>query len=116
MTEADFRDWVRAQLSGLEGRVRAVEGRPNETLLWPVSQRIQGEMELLAETLTKRVRAGTVLSLAIAFVTTEGVPLTGFAADGGIFGLAGATTFLGLEVLELERQREAEAKAREAAA
>jgi hypothetical protein len=114
MNEPEFRDWIRRHLSSLDERLQRVEARPPEAAKTEVSARIKGEIAHLAKTLDERVKAGKVTSVAIAFVTDEGVPTTGWAAEGVYFALAGAATFMGLEILEDFRQGEAAAAKAEA--
>jgi hypothetical protein len=105
MIESEFRDWMRGQLRSLDERIKRLdreikEPRPRE----PLDERMQGEIGQLLTTLTAKVKAKEVAGLAIAFVNDEGVTNTGWAADGGYFSLAGAATFLGLEILEEYRK------------
>lgn len=105
MIESEFRDWMRGQLRSLDERIKRLdremkEPRPRE----PLDELMQGEIGQLLATLNARVKAKEVTGLAIAFVNSEGVTNTGWAADGGYFSLAGAATFLGLELLEEYRK------------
>lgn len=118
MNEFEFRDWARGQLRSLDERLaaaaRAAQApRPKAEL----DQRIQGSIAKLVETLSGDVRVGKVAGLAIAYVNDQDVTWTGFAANGGYFALAGATTFIGLELLEEYRKewRAARAASDEAA-
>jgi hypothetical protein len=105
MNEGEFRDWARGQLRSLDERLKAAAARaeaprPKAEL----DQQIQGSIAKLVETLTLDVKGGKVAGLAIAYVNDEDVTYTGFAADGGYFALAGAATFIGLELLEQYRK------------
>jgi hypothetical protein len=106
MNEADFRDWTRGQLRALDQRLKALAARQAEPAKLTADRRLQGDIATLADRLVARVKGGEVAGLAIAFVTEEGVPHTAFAGNG-YFTLAGATAFLGLEVLEEFRKAEA---------
>jgi len=48
-----------------------------------------------------------VVGAAIVYVDDEDRTMTGWSADGGYFALAGAATFMGLEILEEFRKSEA---------
>jgi hypothetical protein len=111
MNESDFRDWMRNQLRSFDLRIQRLEARPvGEAAVLAVDGRMTGEIATLAEGLHKRVMEKKIAGLAIAFVTVDGTALSGFAAAAGTyFQLAGATNFVGLEVLEAFRQAEAAA-------
>ena len=113
MNDGEFRDWARAQFSGLEGRMRAVEARPIAGGDVEVSREIEGEIDEIVAALERARAAGRIAGLAIAFVTTSGVPVTGYATmTDETVTLAGACSFVGLEVLERRRhQSEKEAAA-----
>jgi hypothetical protein len=107
MIESEFRDWMRGQLRSLDQRIKAVAAQKAEADRIEVDARIKGEMASLAEKLMVRVKGGHLAGLGIVFVTDQGAAMSGFAADGGYFALGGAATFLGLEILEEFRKREA---------
>ena len=69
-----------------------------------LNKQIQGEIAKLMETLTKAVKDGRVTGLAVAFVDDGEVTWTGWSASQGYFALAGATTFIGIELLEEYRK------------
>jgi hypothetical protein len=108
MNEAEFRDWARAALRQLDLKLKALTARVDEPAK-PAApdQRVQGDIGKLIETLTAQAKAGQVRGLAIAFVNEAGTTMSGYAAEGGYFQLAGAATFLGLEILEDYRKSEA---------
>jgi hypothetical protein len=112
MNESEFRDWTRAQLRTLDERIRAVAARPVEPAKLEVPGKVKGDMAKLAANLIEEVRAGRVAGLAIAYVTEEGTPMTGWVEGAqGAFTLSGAAAFVGLEMLDSVRQREREEKA-----
>jgi hypothetical protein len=116
MNESEFRDWIRNRLLDLDERLKRVEARPAEGSKLEVPAKIRGDMAALAAKLLEEARAGRLAGLAIAYLTEDGVPMTGWAEGShGAFSLAGAAAFVGLEMLDSVRQAEAE-KAREAAA
>jgi hypothetical protein len=107
VNESEFRDWARAQLSAYDERIKRIEARPIGAAKPQVDQRIHGSILKLTEELLRRVKEGRVLGVGILFVDEEMKTMTGWSADGGYFGLAGAATFLGLEILEEFRKSEA---------
>jgi hypothetical protein len=108
MIESDFRDWIRAQLRQLDERVKQLAAKLGSPAPPPPpDQRVQGDIAGLLAKLTESFKDGKVSGLAIVFVTDEGTTMTGFAAENGYFALAGAATFLGLEILEDYRKQEA---------
>ena len=107
MMESEFRDWTRGQLRSLEERLKAVAAQRAEPAKLRLDARIQGEVAGLISKLAAQAKAGQVAGLAIAFVNAEGTTMTGWAANGGYYALAGAATFMGLEILEDFRKAEA---------
>lgn len=106
MNESEFRDWMRAQLSAFDERVKRLEARPAGEAKTAPDRRIHGSILKLTEELLARVKAGRVLGVGIMFVDDEDKTMTGWSADGGYFALAGAATFMGLEILEDFRKAE----------
>jgi hypothetical protein len=106
MNESEFRDWARAQLSAFDERIKRVEARPVGEAKPQVNQRIHGSILKLTEELLTRVKERRVLGVGILFVDDEMKTMTGWSADGGYFALAGAATFMGLEILEEFRKSE----------
>ena len=107
MMESEFRDWTRGQLRSLEERLKAVAAQKAAPAKLRLDARIQGEVAGLISKLAAQAKAGQVAGLAIAFVNDEGTTMTGWAANGGYYALAGAATFMGLEILEDFRKAEA---------
>lgn len=110
MNESEFRDWTRGQLHSFDVRLKTVVAEMKEAgaAKYAAEGRIKGEIATLADDLRRRVLDKKIAGLAIAFVTVDGVALSGFAAAvGTYFALAGATNLVGLEVLEGFRQWEA---------
>jgi hypothetical protein len=108
VNEAEFRDWARAALRQLDLKLKALAARMEEPAKpAPPDERVQGDIGRLVATLTQAAKAGEVRGLAIAFVNEAGTTMSGYAAGGGYFQLAGAATFLGLEILEDYRKAEA---------
>ena len=105
MQESEFRDWARRAFGTYEERLRRLEERPVASVAKiETPGKVQGELESLAVKLLAEVRAGRVSGLAIAYLTDEGRPMTGWAEGSyGAFALSGATSFLGLEMLESVR-------------
>ena len=112
MQESEFRDWARRAFGTYEERLRRLEERPVASgMKIEVPGKIQGEMESLAVKLLAEVRAGRVSGLAIAYLTERGRAMTGWAEGSyGAFALSGATSFLGLEMLESVRAVEKEGR------
>jgi hypothetical protein len=110
MQESEFRDWARRAFGSYEERLRRLEERPVASgLKIETPGKVRGEMESLAVKLLAEVRAGRVSGLAIAYLTDEGRSMTGWAEGSyGAFALSGATSFLGLEMLESVRAGEKE--------
>ena len=72
---------------------------------------VPGELEALAVWVWGAVRAGRVSGLAIAYLTDDGRPMTGWAEGSyGAYTLSGAASFLALEMLESVRAVEREAR------
>jgi hypothetical protein len=122
MNESDFRDWARAALRSMDEKLERLAREKAEPAKPELDKQIQGEIVFLVDVLAKKVKAGEVAGVAIAFVNAEGRMQSGFAAQrvgpSGYFALAGATTFLGLEILEDYRKslRAANENAEEATA
>jgi hypothetical protein len=107
MTEADFRDWVRAQLSGLEGRVRTVEARAVEKPRPRTGGRFKGGMVKLAEGVLQAVKSGEVTGVAVVYLGPGG-PQVGWSSSGGFDGhlmLLGAATSLIDDLLHPDAER-----------
>jgi hypothetical protein len=109
MMESEFRDWTRGQLRSLEERLKAVAERKAEPAKAAVDKRIHGSIVSLGQKLVELAKAGKVAGAAIVYVDDEDRTMTGWSADGGYFALAGAATFMGLEILEDFRKAEAAA-------
>ena len=107
MMESEFRDWTRGQLRSLDERVRALAAQKAEPAKVAVDKRIHASIVDLGQRLVDLAKAGKVLGAAIVYVDDEDRTMTGWSADGGYFRLAGAATFMGLEILEEFRKAEA---------
>jgi hypothetical protein len=107
MMESEFRDWTRGQLRSLDDRLKALAAQKAEPAKVAVDRRIHDSIVGLGQKLVEQAKAGKVLGAAIVYVDDEDKTLTGWSADGGYFRLAGAATFLGLEILEEFRKAEA---------
>jgi hypothetical protein len=117
MNESEFRDWTRGQLHSFDVRLKTAvaEMQAAAAAKYAAEGRIRGEIASLADDLRRRVLDKKIAGLAIAFVTVDGVALSGFAAAAGTyFALAGAANLVGLEVLEGFRQWAAAEAAEEA--
>lgn len=105
MTEGEFRDWIRAQLQGLDERVRRVEARPSAE---PprVSGRLGAGMVEQAEALLKAVKGGGVTGMAIAYLGPEG-PIDGWSSSGldEHLALLGAVQTLNDDLLHPDKDR-----------
>jgi hypothetical protein len=109
MMESEFRDWTRGQLRSLEERLKAVAERKAEPAKVAAEKRIHDSIVNLGQRLVELAKAGKVIGAAIVYVDDEDRTMTGWSADGGYFALAGAATFMGLEILEDFRKAEAAA-------
>ena len=112
MLESEFRDWARRAFGAYEERLRRLEERPVASVAKiETPGKVQGELESLAVRLLTEVRAGRVSGLAIAYLTDDGRPMTGWAEGSyGAYTLSGAASFLALEMLESVRAVEREAR------
>ena len=115
MNESEFRDWMRNQLRAFDNRLKAVEARP-EAGPKPVDVKLRGEMAALAEGLTRRIREGSVASLGIAFIGTDGTPYTALGGTGEWYALIGAVQTLNDELLHPDKERLTTPPAEETAA
>jgi hypothetical protein len=106
MMESEFRDWTRGQLRSLDERLKRLAERPIEPARIAAEKRVHGSIVSLGQKLVELTKAGKVVGAAIVYVDDEGRTMTGWSADGGYFALAGAATFMGLEILEDFRQAE----------
>lgn len=107
MIEAEFRDWTRGQLRALDERIKALAALPAPPAAKETLERItKANIEQLAATLQVAVKEAEVTGLAIVFMTADG-PHTGYVPGDEAFRLAGAATFMGLEILEEFRKAEA---------
>jgi hypothetical protein len=106
MIESEFRDWARGQLRAMDDKLERIAKERAEPRKYRPSKAIQDGIQGLAEKLIAQVKEGNVAGLAIAYVDGGDMTYTGWALDGGYFALAGATTFLGLEILEDHRKAE----------
>ena len=101
MNESDFRDWTRGQLRALDERLKAAMAERKADRVNIVLDRIvQGKMAELRDELTVALKEAQVTGLGIVFTTADGVTHTGWSAQNSFFALAGAATFMGLEILE----------------
>jgi hypothetical protein len=107
MMESEFRDWTRGQLRSLDERLKALAAQKAEPAKVAADQRIHASIVNLGQKLVEQAKAGKVLGAAIVYVDDEDKTMTGWSADGGYFSLAGAATFMGLEILEEFRKAEA---------
>jgi hypothetical protein len=114
MNESEFRDWARAALRAMDQKLERLARERAEPAKMKVDERIHGDIVSLGERLVALAKAGKVLAAGIVFVNDEGGTMTGWSADGGYFELAGAATFMGIQILDDFRNAEKEA-AREAA-
>ena len=104
MNESEFRDWARRALGAMDEKIERYGRERAEPTKPELDKQLQGSVAKLVETLARDVKAGQVAGLAIAYVNDNGMTYTGWAADKGYFALAGATTFIGLELLEEYRK------------
>jgi hypothetical protein len=107
MIESEFRDWTRGQLRALDERLKALAANKAEPAKVAADKRIHGSIVSLGQKLVELAKAGKVVGAAIVYVDDEDRTMTGWSADGGYFALAGAATFMGLEILEDFRKSEA---------
>ena len=105
MQEGEFRDWARRAFGAYEERLRRLEERPVASVAKiETPGKVQGELESLAVRVLGEVRAGGVSGLAIAYLTDDGRPMTGWAEGSyGAYTLSGAASFLAIEMLESVR-------------
>ena len=113
MNESEFRDWARAALRSMDEKIERLAKERLEPAKPRVDRRIHGEIVSLGEKLVALAKANKVAAAGIVYVNDEGVTMTGWSADGGYFALAGAATFMGLQILEEFRNAEREAEANE---
>ena len=106
MIEAEFRDWARAQLRALDDKLERLAAQKAEPR--KAERRIHGDIVSLGERLVALAKAGKVVAAGIVFVNDEDGTMTGWSADGGYFALAGAATFMGIQILEEVRNAERE--------
>jgi hypothetical protein len=106
MMESEFRDWTRGQLRSLDERLRRLAEGPPAAARVAVDRRIHDSIVNLGQKLVELAKAGKVIGAAIVYVDDEDKTMTGWSADGGYFALAGAATFMGLEILEEFRKAE----------
>jgi hypothetical protein len=107
VNEAEFRDWARAQLRAMDQKLeRLAQSQAQPPRIEP-DERIRGEMGSLIDTVAKKHKARELAGLAIAFVNTEGKAQAGYSATACYFQLAGATSFVGVELLDEFRRAEA---------
>jgi hypothetical protein len=105
--ESEFRDWTRGQLRVLDERIKAVAAQKAEPPKRKVEKQIHDTIVNLGEKLVEEAKAGRVLAAGIIYVDDQRGTMTGWSADGGYFELAGAASFLGLQILEEFRNAEA---------
>ena len=108
MIESEFRDWMRGQLRSLDERIKALALTVKPPAKAEADKRIHGSIVSLGQKLVEKAKAGQVRSAGIVFVDEEGVTMTGWSADEGYFALAGAATFMGLQILDEFRKSELE--------
>jgi hypothetical protein len=107
MNEVDFRDWARAQLRAMDQKLeRLAQSQATPPRIEP-DERIRGDMAALVETVARKLKARELAGLAIAFVNAEGKAMAGYAATACYFQLAGAASFVGVELLDEFRRSEA---------
>ena len=111
MNESEFRDWARAALRSMDEKIERLAREKAEPAKPRVDRRIHAEIVSLGERLVALAKANKVAAAGIVYVNDEGVTMTGWSADGGYFALAGAATFMGLQILEEFRNAEKEAEA-----
>lgn len=109
MIESEFRDWTRGQLRRLEDRIKALAADKAAPAKIKADARLHGSIISLGQKLVEQAKAGKVQAAGIVFVDDEGVTMTGWSVDHGCFALAGAATFMGLQILEDFRKSEKEA-------
>jgi hypothetical protein len=107
MIESEFRDWMRGQLRSLDQRIKALAAEVKPAAKVKADRQIHGSIVSLGQKLVEQAKAGKVDAAGIVFVDDQGVVMTGWSADAGYFALAGAATFMGLQILEEFRQSEA---------
>jgi hypothetical protein len=111
MTEGEFRDWARAQLRAMDEKLERIARERAEPAKPRPDQRVHGNIVDLSEKLLALAKENKVLAAGIVFVGDDGQTMTGWSADGGYFALAGAATFMGIQILEefrnYEKDREA---------
>lgn len=111
MIESEFRDWTRGQLRVLDERIKALAALKSEPAPGSrspgVEKRLHDTIVNLGQRLLEEAKAGRVKAVGILYVTDDDKTMTGWSADGGYFALAGAATFMGLEILEEFRKDEA---------
>ena len=86
MQEGEFRDWARRAFGAYEERLRRLEERPVASVARiETPGKVQGELESRGVRVFGVVRGGGVWALAIAYLTDDGRPMTGWKR-GGVMG------------------------------
>jgi hypothetical protein len=106
MNESEFRDWARAALRSMDEKLERLAKERAEPKKVELDKQIKGRMEELIADLNQCFKDGQIAGLAIAFVNHQKGVHAGYVATDGYFQLAGAASYIGLEIMDEFRKHE----------
>ncbi len=106
MNESDFRDWARRALGAMDEKLERYAREKAEPKKPEVDKQIKARMDELVADLNQCFKDGQIAGLAIVFVNHNRGVHVGYAATEGYFQLAGAATYVGLEIMDEFRKHE----------